>query len=94
MSDVMKALTFNRERETWASSTGLVKESVPRPALDEPNGRDRSNVIIQVMYAGFCGSDRGIWWRKSFGDMILGSLEEEGKDTRNWSSSWPGCCFR
>src|SRR5690606_10397351 len=33
-------------------------------------------------YAGFCGSDRGIWWRKAFGDMILGSLAEEGRTKR------------
>ena len=78
----MLALTFDRAREDWASSTGLVKESVPRPKLDDPMGADRSNVIIQVMYAGFCGSDRGIWWRKSFGDMILSSLDEEGQNRR------------
>lgn len=79
----MWALTFDRSREEWASSTGLVKERVPVPELREPNdGADRSNVIIEVMYAGFCGSDRGIWWRKAFGDMILGSLEDEGQDRR------------
>lgn len=79
----MWALTFDRSREEWASSTGLVKERVPVPELVEPNdGADRSNVIIQVLYAGFCGSDRGIWWRKAFGDMILDSLAEEGQDRR------------
>lgn len=80
--DTMGALTFDRKREAWATSTGLVKETVRTPRLDEPDGADRSHVVIQVMYAGFCGSDRGIWWRKAFGDMILGSLEEEGKDKR------------
>lgn len=80
--DTMGALTFDRKRETWATSTGLVKETVRTPRLDEPDGADRSHVVIQVMYAGFCGSDRGIWWRKAFGDMILGSLDEEGKDKR------------
>jgi threonine 3-dehydrogenase len=39
-------------------------------------------VLIAVKYAGFCGSDRGIWWRKAFGDMILGSLDDEGRDKR------------
>ena len=78
----MWALTFDRSREDWASSTGLVRERVPIPTIDEPDGIDRSNVIIKVKYAGFCGSDRGIWWRKSFGDMILGSLDEEKKDRR------------
>lgn len=79
----MTALTFDRRRETWEDSLGMIKEEVPLPELDE--GRrvwDRSNVIIKVKYAGFCGSDRGIWWRKSFGDMILNSLDEEEADKR------------
>jgi threonine 3-dehydrogenase len=79
----MQALTFDRAREPWASSTGLVKERISVPELVDPsNGRDRASVIIKVHYAGFCGSDRGIWWRKAFGDMILGSLDEEGQDKR------------
>ena len=81
MSD-MQALTFDRSRETWEDSTGLVKERIPLPELTEPTGKDRSNVIIEVMYAGFCGSDRGIWWRQAFGDMIADSLDEEGRDKR------------
>ncbi len=82
MSDLMWALTFDRSREDWATSRGLVKERVPVPTLDEPDGADRSNCIIRVMKAGFCGSDRGIWWRKAFGDMILGSLDDEGANRR------------
>jgi len=82
MAETMWALTFDRSRESWKGSTGLVKERVPIPRLDDPSGADRSNVIIRVKYAGFCGSDRGIWWRKAFGDMILGSLDEEGRDKR------------
>lgn len=82
MSETMWALTFDRSREDWSDSTGLVKERVPVPVLADPDGADRSNVIIRVKYAGFCGSDRGIWWRKSFGDMILRSLDEERKDRR------------
>jgi threonine 3-dehydrogenase len=82
MSETMWALTFDKDREDWNSSTGLVKEQIPIPVLHEPDGADRSNVIIRVRYAGFCGSDRGIWWRKSFGDMIQGSLSDEGKSKR------------
>ena len=77
MTDTMWALTFDRARESWDGSTGLVKERVPVPQLTDPGGADAEGVIIRVKYAGFCGSDRGIWWRKAFGDMILGSLEEE-----------------
>lgn len=82
MTDTMWALTFDRSREDWHSSRGLVRERVPVPRLDEPDGEDRSSVIIKVRSAGFCGSDRGIWHRRAFGDMILGSLEAEGADKR------------
>lgn len=79
----MLALTFDRNRESWDSSTGLVLEEVERPYLDiAKDAGDRSSVIIKVRYAGFCGSDRGIWWRKAFGDMIESSLNEEGNDKR------------
>lgn len=78
----MQALTFDRAREDWATSTGLVRETVPVPTIDDPDDIDRSQVILKVRYAGFCGSDRGIWWRKAFGDMILGSLDKEGRDKR------------
>jgi threonine 3-dehydrogenase len=82
MKEQMWALTFDRAREDWESSTGLVKERIPRPTLDDPDHADGTFVIIKVKYAGFCGSDRGIWWRKAFGDMILGSLDEEQKSKR------------
>jgi threonine 3-dehydrogenase len=78
----MWALTFDRSREEWSRSTGLVKEQIPSPRLQDPDGADAENVLIRVKYAGFCGSDRGIWWRKSFGDMIGSSLDEDGKDKR------------
>ncbi len=81
--DTMWALTFDRSRESWEQSTGLVKERVPVPVLDESvDPADGSRVLIKVKYAGFCGSDRGIWYRKAFGDMILGSLDSEGRDKR------------
>lgn len=76
-SSTMTALTFDRVRDGWDRSTGLVKERIPTPQLQSPD-----EVLIRVKYAGFCGSDRGIWWRKAFGDMIEGSLQEEGRSTR------------
>lgn len=82
MGETMWALTFDKAREDWATSTGLVRERVPRPVLAEPAYADGTFVIIKVKYAGFCGSDRGIWWRKAFGDMILDSLDGEGKTKR------------
>ncbi|MBM75660.1 MAG: theronine dehydrogenase [Proteobacteria bacterium] len=75
----MKALTFDRSREDWSSSKGLIKEKVPRPVLQD---QDRDMALVRVKIAGFCGSDRGIWYRKAFGDMINNSLNREQRDKR------------
>ncbi len=76
----MRALTFDRSRESWETSRGMVLEEVPRPSLQ--GVRDRSKVVIRVRYAGFCGTDRGIWARKSMTEMVLGSLDRTGSDKR------------
>jgi threonine 3-dehydrogenase len=78
--DVMRALTFDRSRESWEGSTGMVLERVPRPTLEGVD--DLAQVVIKVRYAGFCGTDRGIWARKSMTDMVLGSLDRDGTDKR------------
>ena len=78
--DTMRALTFDRARENWETSRGMILERVPRPTLE--GVRDRSKVVIKVRYAGFCGTDRGIWHRKSMTDMVLGSLERTHTDKR------------
>jgi threonine 3-dehydrogenase len=80
MTSTMTALTFDSQRDGWQRSTGLVKERVAVPDFDP--AQDHASVLIRVKYAGFCGSDRGIWWRKAFGDMIEGSLAEEQRTTR------------
>ncbi len=80
MTTMMTALTFDTRRDGWDTSTGLVKDRVPVPDFDAE--ADHASVLIKVKYAGFCGSDRGIWWRKAFGDMIQGSLTDEARTTR------------
>ena len=83
LPDTMQALVYDRAEDPWETSRGLRKLEVPRPRLDtRVDPRDGSRVIIRVLYAGFCGSDRGIWFRKAFRDMIHGSLEGEGQDRR------------
>lgn len=77
MSTTMTALTFDTQRDGWDRSTGMVKDTVPTPGAP-----GAGEVLIRTKFAGFCGSDRGIWWRKAFGDMIQNSLAEEGKTTR------------
>lgn len=79
----MWALTYDRSRDPWETTRGLRKTEVSRPELDESKDyRDRSMVLIKTRYAGFCGSDRGIWFRRAFGDMIHASLDRESKDVR------------
>jgi len=83
MSDEMWALAFDRSKNSWENSKGLTKVRVPKPVLDEDsNALDAERVIIKVHYSGFCGSDKGIWNRNAFKEMIFGSLDEEGKDFR------------
>lgn len=78
--DRMRALTFDRSRESWEGSRGMVVDQVPVPTLGSPD--DRGMVLVKVRYAGFCGTDRGIWARKAMGDMVLGSLDRDGSDRR------------
>lgn len=81
--DTMTALLYDRSTGGWEGTRGLTKETVPTPRLDPAvDPRDDSAVIIRTLYAGFCGSDRGIWFRKAFKDMIHGSLDDEKQDRR------------
>ena len=75
----MQALTFDTS-DGWQQSKGFRKREVATPTLVEP--ADAEAAIVKVRFAGVCGSDRGIWFRESFQDMILGSLTREGKTTR------------
>jgi len=79
----MWALVYDREKDPWEKSRGFRKERVPRPAIDVGKDyRDSAMVVVKPQFAGFCGSDRGIWFRRAFGEMILDSLAKEGKGRR------------
>ncbi len=83
MADKMWALVFDKARDVWEKSRGLRKVQVEKPLLDEQREPlDAEMVIIKVIYSGFCGSDRGIWFRNSFKRMIYDSLKAEGKTAR------------
>jgi threonine 3-dehydrogenase len=83
MPDSMRALVYDRARDPWESSRGLRMAEVPRASLDErADYHDRSRVLVRPEYVGFCGSDRGIWFRRAFKDMITGSLDRESKLAR------------
>jgi threonine 3-dehydrogenase len=81
--NTIQALTFDSKQDGWEKSRGFVMREVPMPALDEKkNPEDALSVILKVRYAGVCGSDRGLWYRQAFKDMVLGSLKEEKKTLR------------
>ncbi|MBN1355538.1 alcohol dehydrogenase catalytic domain-containing protein [bacterium] len=81
--EMMWALVFDKQIDDWERSKGFRKMEVPKPVLDEHTDPDDSdNVLIKVIYAGFCGSDRGIWFRNSFKGAIFDSLKKEKKSRR------------
>jgi threonine 3-dehydrogenase len=83
MTDRMWALTYDRTTDPWETTVGLRKTEVARPVIDETQDyHDRSSVLVKPIMTGFCGSDRGIWFRKAFKDMIFNSLDREKRDTR------------
>lgn len=79
----VKALTFDTKLDGWEQSTGFIKREVPMPELDEvQNPEDALSVIVKVLYAGICGTDRGLWCRHTFKDLVHDSLAREEKTQR------------
>lgn len=80
---MVKALTFDTKKDGWEKSKGFVMREVPMPVLDEKkNPDDALAVILKMKYAGVCGSDRGLWYRTAFKDLVHDSLKREGKTLR------------
>ena len=79
----MLALTYDRKQDPWETTTGLRKQDVPPPVLDERKDyRDADKVLIRPIFGGFCGSDRSIWFRRAFRKDIYESLDREKRDVR------------
>ena len=79
----MKALALDIERDQWERTTGMDLLTVPEPRLDESkHPEDGSKVIIQPRFTGFCGSDKSIWFRHAFKEMIFDSVEKENAPYR------------
>jgi threonine 3-dehydrogenase len=82
MKNTIKALTLDIKKDGW-NKTGFVMREVPMPTLDEKkNPGDATAVIIKIKFAGVCGSDRGIWYRSAFKDLVHNSLDRENKTMR------------
>jgi|SRR3989344_3035003 len=79
----ISALTFDIKKDGWEKSKGFIKREISLPVLDEKkNPNDALSVIVKVKYAGVCGTDRGIWHRQAFKDLIHKSLKEQRKTMR------------
>ncbi len=79
----LSGLTFDIKEDGWERSVGFTKRSVSMPILDEKkNPKDALFVLIEMKFAGVCGTDRGIWHRQVFKELIHDSLKNEGKTTR------------
>ncbi|HBU06701.1 MAG TPA: theronine dehydrogenase [Candidatus Magasanikbacteria bacterium] len=83
MTKTIQALTIDTAKNEWHGQKGFFKREVSMPVLDELNNKkDVVSVIVKVLYAGVCGSDRGMWHRQAFTDMFHNSLEKEEKKLR------------
>jgi len=79
----MQAIVYDKSSMPWDTSRGFQAQEMDRPTLDaRRDPHDADSVIVKVIYAGFCGSDRGIWNRVAFKGMIFDSLRREKKTTR------------
>jgi threonine 3-dehydrogenase len=82
-TETMKSLVYDKSTMPWDKTRGFVVKEMPTPTLDESSRpEDSENVLIKVVYSGFCGSDRGIWNRAAFKGMIFDSLKQEQGTTR------------
>jgi len=83
MADTMRALVYDKASMPWDTTRGFVMRDVPCPVLDEhADPEDADSVLIKVIFAGFCGSDRGMWFRNAFKGYIFDSLKKEKQTVR------------
>jgi threonine 3-dehydrogenase len=82
-TEPMQAIVYDKSSMPWDSSRGFAMQEMARPTLNTRRApSDADAVIVKVVYAGFCGSDRGIWNRVAFKGMNFESLRRERKTTR------------
>lgn len=79
----MNGLIIDTEKNPWDASKGFELANLERPTLNEKDTpSDASSVIVKVLYAGVCGSDRGLWYRAAFKDQFHEALERQKKSRR------------
>lgn len=79
----MNGLIIDTTHQPWEKTKGFDLAEIDKPTLDEKNNpSDASSVIVKVLYAGVCGSDRGLWYRNAFKDQFVGALKRDSKTSR------------
>jgi threonine 3-dehydrogenase len=92
---LISAFTLDIEEDTWEGSRGFTKRMVEMPHFDEKrNAQDAVSVLIRMRFAGVCGTDRGIWHREVFKDLIHASLQQEKKTRRVLGHEFVGTVVR
>jgi len=77
----MKALILPVNRQTWSTTKGYELAEIDAPSLDESRqAADANSVLVEPIYSGVCGTDKGIWFRKAFREGILSHLEQDKRD--------------
>jgi threonine 3-dehydrogenase len=77
----MKALILPVTRANWSTTKGYELREVPAPVLEEKkHAEDAHRVLIEPIYAGVCGTDKGIWFRKAFREAILSHMEQDKRE--------------
>ena len=77
----MKALVYDNTKGGWSNTRGMWLTDLPKPSL---GSSDTAMAIIKLRYAGFCGSDRGIWARQAFGELIESRLQRKISQYALW----------
>ena len=72
---MMTCLVYDKSSMPWDKTKGFRRQTHPAPVLDEAaDPADAESVIVKVIYAGFCGSDRGVWYRTAFRARVATSV--------------------
>ncbi|MCP4571066.1 MAG: alcohol dehydrogenase catalytic domain-containing protein [bacterium] len=79
-ADTMKCLVYDKSSMPWDKTRGFEMRKRTTPRLEGPD--DAESVLVKVIFAGFCGSDRGIWSRVAFKGMIFDSLKRQHQTVR------------
>ena len=82
-STITVSVDTNADRDALDQVLNGLTEGVLLIRKQVTNSRvDGYMALIRPRFAGFCGSDRGIWFRRAFKEMIYESLDQDHREVR------------